>query len=523
MKNLHLTPLAATCALLFLTACNEDNTSSNQDSGTSQTLDMPADLTNQPDDSLQDMPVQPFEDMEAVQDLTDMTSKPDADATPDLAPTRYSASWAEGNDLTLQTMRPRTLSVTLTPEPEADVEATWAVTSKTAQDVACDALISDSSVSTVELTLPGDADPRCADELTITYAIVGQEDDVIMQTIEVVPSGDRVVAFMQAANNPQPALQTCPEWDCLNHTDATIGRLPGGELGLWFAATGDEQADPQGNDGFPAVGRVVGQVDGTWTFDEDAVMSAGDFMPGNWDRGRETPSIRWNAQANAWDMWYLGYNDGYFVDPAIGQSRSLDAEGTEWPRPAEPIYRATQGAWDESFLSGPTAMQGSDGVWRLYYAGASTSQNNAITRIGVLTSEDGETWTPYAQNPVFAGSNGDWDYNVLDAHVQFVGGRYVMWYTALAGQFDFANPPELAIGVATSEDGYTWTRLQDTPIITPMPLSWTSSRITSPEVLLEPNGDLLMVTYAVTNEAPLPESDLVLTHRIGFWRSALPQ
>jgi hypothetical protein len=446
-----------------------------------------------------------------TQDLAtgvDTTPDLEPDTTPDI-PTMI--AWRTAPPAEFMAMKPIMASIQLTPAPSQPLSVQWTITSRTAQGVDCSSLINSQSASEVVLLLSGDADPRCADELELSASL--EDGATLTAPLSVVPNATRVLDFVEAADNPQPPIQTCPEWECLNHSDPTLGRLPDGQLAVWFAAGGDRV------EGFPVVGRAVGEVDGTWQLDGAPVMEPADGTPESWDRGRETPSVRWRPEADAWDMWYLGYNVGYHVDPAIGQSRSLNAEGTQWSRPDAPIYRPSEGAWDETFLTSPGAMLGSDGVWRLYFAGAST-KIDAIGRIGVLTSTDGSTWTPHQDNPVFEGAAGDWDANILDPHVQFIGGRYVMWYSALAGQF--VNDPPISIGVATSEDGFTWTRLQADPIITPESKTWTSARVLDVEVLAQPDGSLLMVGYAISNTPPNPAFPDFKPGRIGFWRAALP-
>lgn len=459
--------------------------------------------------------MRPTEDRETpdqgIQDLEDSGGE---DGTQEQPPLQI--AWKDGvESFELATMSP--LEVSLDSSSMSGVlDVSWSLRSRSAPDLECDALLRDTTSTTAEIYLPANADVRCADELDLHVEVIDEAQSAeLTASIKVVPSGNRVLSFEPAGQNPQPELSICPDWDCLNHSDPTPGRLPNGDLAIWAAVGGDR------GDGFPVVGRFVGSVDGGWQRDALPVMEPMAGEEDRWDRGRETPSVRWNEEQGAWDMWYLGYQVGYHVDPAIGQSRSLDAQGTMWSNPSEPIYRPAAGAWDETFLTSPGALLGSDGVWRLYFAGAST-KTDAIGRIGVLTSMDGESWTPYEANPVFEGEAGQWDANILDPHVQFVGGRYVMWYSALAGQFSQDDPPPISVGVAVSEDGYVWERLQATPLLSPEPESWTSSRVLDVEVLVEEDGSLLMVGYGISKTPPNPDFPDFLPGRIGFWRATLP-
>ena len=438
-------------------------------------------------------------------------SRPELDMRPPPDMKTLEASVARAADV-LRVMEPASIELALA-GIGAETETTWSVESVSAPGVDCSRLIDASALDSVSLLLRGGEDPRCADELVVR-AVVSDSASThrLEHRVSVAPSAARVTGFVELAGNPQPDIQVCPAWDCLNHSDPTLGVLPTGELAIWFAAGGDYAQ------GVPVVGRAVADGAGGWVLDEAPVMSPDGWTESNWDRGRETPSVRWNDEVGAWDMWYLGYNEGYHIDPAIGQTRSMDADGTIWSRRAAPIYRPAEGSWDETFLTSPGAVLGSDGVWRLYYAGAST-KIDAIGRIGVLTSTDGESWTPHDNNPVFEGQQGDWDANILDPHVQFVGGRYVMWYSALAGQY--VGEVSISVGVAVSEDGYTWERLGSDPIISPQQTGWTSSRVLDVEVLERPDGALLMVGYAVSRESTNPAFPDFKPGRIGLWESRI--
>lgn len=417
--------------------------------------------------------------------------------------------FADGGEGELQTMVETTFELKVSPARHSESNERWTLTSKTADHFDCSHLITAQTEDSVTLLLPGDVDARCADELILHYSGESQPGDSKM-LIRVVSTPGRVTNFVEVPGNPQLKINVCPDWDCLTHSDPSLGQLPTGELAIWFAAGGDR------SEGKPVVGRAVQKAGSSWVLDDGPVMSTEDAKPSHWDVGRETPSVKWIESAKAWDMWYLGYRDGYHVDPAIGKSRSLDSEGTKWERAESPIYRPSKKAWDGTFLTSPGALLGSDGVWRCYYVGANTT-TDAIMRVGILLSKDGVQWTPYKGNPVFEGINGRWDYNILDTHVQFVGGRYVMWYTALAGQLK--NNPSLAVGVAVSEDGFDWQRLTEEPIIASK-AGWTSRDVLDVEVLPRPDGTLLLVGYAHSTAVFNPDYPDFKPGRVGLWVSS---
>ncbi len=252
--------------------------------------------------------------------------------------------------------------------------------------------------------------------------------------------------------------------------------------------------------------------------DEETSLDPLNVPEGGWALARETPSVRWNPDANAWDMWFLGYSQSYFEDPAIGQIRSMDAQGTRWGSSSAPIHRPKEGDWDASFLTSPGALRGSDGTWRLYYSGASFAVENGKMRVGVLTSEDGQTWTPRAQ-PVFEGSQGEWDASILDPHVQSRSAFRSIPSTGGSPPLDVNSKRWHGTLDPWPQEGSHGERQTQTPILRSVPNSWTDRRVLDVEVLVEPDGRLLMVGYAMSVTLAHPFNPDLYPGRIGLWRS----
>lgn len=244
----------------------------------------------------------------------------------------------------------------------------------------------------------------------------------------------------------------------------------------------------------PVVARAV--ATSGLTFDwSPAAPVIGIAAAGTWDQFVETPSVSWDSTSARWRMFYLGYRDSGFVEPAIGMMFSNDSSGTQWTRPATPIYRPTPGQWDGVFVTGPCGVRGPDGVWRVYYTGAGTTVG-----IGLLTSPDGVTWTPHPGNPVFERRLGAWDESVLEPCVRYVDGQWHLWYSG------FTEPlgpdTRIAIGHAVSIDGVSWTRDPDRPVLSPGSAgSWNDLRVLSGDVLPRTDGTLLMAAYGYSYAA----------------------
>lgn len=97
------------------------------------------------------------------------------------------------------------------------------------------------------------------------------------------------------------------------------------------------------------------------------------------------------------------------------------------------------------------------GTYKMWYAG---SDDDVTSEIGYATSPDGEVWTK--QGIVFEkGAPGDFD----EAGVTYMtvlkeNGTYYMWYSGYDDILAYGG-----MGLATSADGITWTRVQTTPVL----------------------------------------------------------
>jgi hypothetical protein len=318
------------------------------------------------------------------------------------------------------------------------------------------------------------------------------------------------INWQETAGNPAIVGGSCLSWMCAGVSDPTLVQNANGTLSLWFTTVGIEETAPNS---YIANGPYTGRASGT-IGNSGAALSPGNAavvpvgLPGAWDRYVETPTVRYTANSSIPTMWYVGYASSGFVSPAIGQMKANDANGLTWNHPAAPIYRPTTGAWDGILVTGPTVVHGPDGLWRLYYTGIGTKLG-----IGLLTSWDGVNWMPYANNPVLEAEPKAWDDQILEQCVIYLDGQYWMWYSGYQGQL--SNSTSIAIGLATSPDGEHWTRYSGNPVLKPnVPGSWDDLRILAPDVVVEPDGSLLMAAYGQSR------TDIGKTAgSIGFWRS----
>jgi predicted GH43/DUF377 family glycosyl hydrolase len=86
------------------------------------------------------------------------------------------------------------------------------------------------------------------------------------------------------------------------------------------------------------------------------------------------------------------------------------------------------------------------------------------TEIGYATSNDGLAWTKYPSPVLSPGPTGTWDSGPISVgSVAWNGTFFLMWYTG-SSPVTYSNG---AFGLATSNDGITWTKYSHSPVMTP--------------------------------------------------------
>lgn len=131
------------------------------------------------------------------------------------------------------------------------------------------------------------------------------------------------------------------------------------------------------------------------------------------------------------------------------------------PTNSNPVLTASQ-SWE-----GSTILQISvifdQGQYKAWYSAGQISGGAFIGSIGYATSNDGIAWTKYASNPVFTKRPNTYSITNFDSDsVSFpsvlkVGNQYYMYYRGYDGS-------SARIGLATSNDGISWTRYSSNPL-----------------------------------------------------------
>jgi len=129
------------------------------------------------------------------------------------------------------------------------------------------------------------------------------------------------------------------------------------------------------------------------------------------------------------------------------------------------------GSWDDVHVSAP-CVTSENGIYIMWYAGYNGSNWN----IGKATSDDGENWEKFLNNPIFTPDASNFQENHV--HTPMVikeNSLYKMWYSSSPN--DISN---FTIKLATSPDGINWTRHG---VVLSPDQTWEINGVVDPSVL----------------------------------------
>jgi len=185
-------------------------------------------------------------------------------------------------------------------------------------------------------------------------------------------------------------------------------------------------------------------------------------------------------EAGQYKMWYSGQT--YTPSAQIGTYQigyATSPDGIKWTKySGNPIFTpASAGSWDDGFVYRPMVFS-TGSSYTMYYVGTSKA-NASASGFGIATSSDGIHWTRSGVMALPPQSN--WDaYRQRITSILKVEGGYLMAYS---GWGTGATAPA-KIGLATSTDGLTWTPYPDNPVIAGIASStWESGGVNNPMVI----------------------------------------
>jgi predicted GH43/DUF377 family glycosyl hydrolase len=148
--------------------------------------------------------------------------------------------------------------------------------------------------------------------------------------------------------------------------------------------------------------------------------------------------------------------------------------------PENPVFTAgPEGAWDDAGVLLPTVLRRGE-EWLLYYAGSAATDYE----VGLATSTDGLVWERHPSNPLFPAhidEEGSWQrYATNSPGAVLVDGQVQLWYTGRSSETG-----DLALGLATSSDGRSFTEHADNPVFSPDPANsdWEANGVAHPTVV----------------------------------------
>jgi predicted GH43/DUF377 family glycosyl hydrolase/predicted RNA-binding Zn-ribbon protein involved in translation (DUF1610 family) len=233
---------------------------------------------------------------------------------------------------------------------------------------------------------------------------------------------------------------------------------------------------------FVGIGYATSTDGKTWIANAQPVLTANAY---GWEQsssalgGIGIGTVLWSG--SEFLMWYRGPDTS--GNGAIGLATSPD--GVNWTRSSgNPVLTAS--SVDSSSIQAPSVIQADTG-FKMWYA----CQNPSLSyeAICYATSNDGVTWNKYP-SPVLTADIGDWESaGLYSPSVIYDGTVYRMWYT---GNNAGGYGPYFAIGEATSQDGITWTKDPNNPILSAGPSgAWDQNGAENPCVIQYKGGFLM--------------------------------
>lgn len=259
-----------------------------------------------------------------------------------------------------------------------------------------------------------------------------------------------------AIEGTQVLSQGQGQWDAVHLLRPWV-IYDGSKFIMWY--TGE---DSQGAD---RIGMATSDDGISWTkYSGNPVFDLGPL--GSWDADSvgDPCVIFENNQYKMWYVGQIFGGTPADDKYQIGYATSPD--GIHWTRySGNPILTTgSLGSWDDRRVWRPSVISTGSG-YMMYYRGAAVIEGSPA-KAGVATSPDGIQWTKTAVLNMPAGSSGWDAYSrqvgaLNIGAVMRLDSTYIMSYASIKAR---SSPAQ--IGLASSSDGITWTPYPDNPVVT---------------------------------------------------------
>ena len=238
---------------------------------------------------------------------------------------------------------------------------------------------------------------------------------------------------------------------------AVIGAACSAGSGAGSTPTQDVTSEPAATSSPRATTAAPGQTTTSLVF-RDVNQSVLQPRQGFWDSLFVDPG----AVIYHGGLFYMFYNGIAAYPSQAGVGFATSTDGVTWVRETdEPLFTGESLDYLQVSLFVSSGMVSDDGTWVLYFY---TQGRDDVTRSGVIgmatAPEPRGPWT-LSEHPVLdVGPEGSWDsFAVLNPSVVETADGYLMYYDGSRG--DLNSERDRMIGLATSEDGATWTKHDD--------------------------------------------------------------
>jgi len=178
---------------------------------------------------------------------------------------------------------------------------------------------------------------------------------------------------------------------------------------------------------------------------------------GEWDKNIFDFNILF--ENGEYHMWYQGSSK---EDPGLNKfGFASSTDGIHWKKyPENPLNLINDSSdWATNFWTFDIIRK--DSLYLMWYT-AEPKNPPSSHRIGFAWSKDGLNWNKHPEPVLAPGGIDDWDgYMVSNPIVVFDGRKYHMWFSGIPNQI----PKMVSMGYATSSDGIHWQKHPSNPVL----------------------------------------------------------